>query len=199
MSFPRHAAKFLRAFGITPEAVDCPQTYDDLLHRSLLKDGVIATAHQMMSILGYDIGSVHFNFRDRETAENLCRLIGAPIGEVMPERERDILHFLARIALEMKPGDGYDPVSLLSKIISQHCDEFQNLADKVSGKPVYADMLPRNKAMEALAMTEAMVAARALARQYRIPMGAHPHPAVAKLGPAVERQESLERSPSRAA
>lgn len=196
MTFHPHAKRFLTSFGITPEAVDCEQTYSDLMRNSQLKDAVEATAHQMLTILGYKLGRVQFTYRDGQTPQQLCRLIGAPLGEVMPERERDILHYLAEAAATLRPGQDYDFPQILSDIVSEHCDRFQNLANKLAGLPIYSELLPRNKGMESLAMVEAILAARALAKQYRIPMGPRPHPVIAELMPEIRRQETKEQGAS---
>lgn len=202
MSFQRHAKKFMTALGMTPEAIDCPQTYDDILHRGNLQDGVIATAREILSVMGYQADKTLFTFRDKASVEAMCRLIGAHIGEELNKRESDILHYLAITAAEhLKPGEDYNPETIVSELISDHCDQFQELmGNVVEHEKKGTQEQERHHVLQKLAATEAILAARQLARIYKIPMGDYPHPALAILMPQVERQELLEAaSCSRAA
>jgi hypothetical protein len=196
MTFQRHAKKFMTALGMTPNAIDCEQTYDNIIREGDLQDGVLSTAQEMLKILGYQADNTRITFRDKATVEAMCRLIGAQIGEQLHEREVDILHYLAKTAADhLPPGEDYNPKTIVSEVISEHCDQFQALmADIVEHKKKRGHEHERSYALQKLSATEAIIAARQLAAIYKIPMGEHPHPALAILMPHVEKQELAENA-----
>lgn len=196
MRLQRHAHKFLRAYALTPEAVDCPHTYDQLT-KADLGNAVEPTVCEMLKVLGYKDKGIIFNYRDPQTIDAMLRLIGAQIGENLHDKEADIRRYLAEnVAEYLKPGEDFNkkfnPESILNETVSEHVDQFQVLFDEIAHLPASGAESNRAHAMEMMAATEALMGARDLAKIYHIPLGPSPHPALAILEPHVARWEAKE-------